>query len=104
MLAEDVMETWLTEEYVYKRPRSGDIRQGEIIKVDERGFVVDLGLKRDGFIPRTDVELLGKETSSSLEPGQVVKARVVRLCGRQSASLDVPGAVRKGLDESARFA
>jgi small subunit ribosomal protein S1 len=79
MLAEDVMETWLTEEYVYKRPRPGDIRQGEIIKVDERGFVVDLGLKRDGFIPRTDVELLGKETSSSLEPGQVVKARVVRL-------------------------
>lgn len=75
----DVMERWLTEEYVYERPRPGDIRQGEILKVDERGFVVDLGLKRDGFIPRTDVELLGEETSSSLEAGQVVKARVVRL-------------------------
>jgi small subunit ribosomal protein S1 len=69
----------LTEEYVYKRPRQGDIRQGEVLKVDERGFVVDLGLKRDGFIPRQDVELLGEETLSSLEPGQVVKARVVRL-------------------------
>jgi small subunit ribosomal protein S1 len=79
MLAEDVMERWLTEEYVYKPPRPGDIRQGEILKVNERGYVVDLGLKRDGFIPRTDVELLGEETSSSLEPGQVVKARVVRL-------------------------
>jgi small subunit ribosomal protein S1 len=79
MLAEDVMERWLTEEYVYKPPRPGDIRQGEIVKVNERGFVVDLGLKRDGFIPRTDVELLGEDTPSSLEPGQVVKARVVRL-------------------------
>ena len=79
MLAEDAMERWLTEEYVYKRPRPGDIRQGEILKVDDRGYVVDLGLKRDGFIPRTDVELLGEETSSSLKPGQEVKARVVRL-------------------------
>jgi small subunit ribosomal protein S1 len=79
MLAEDVMEKWLTEEYVYKRPRLGDIREGEILKVDARGFVVDLGLKRDGFIPRTDVELLGEEASSSLEAGQVVKARVVRM-------------------------
>jgi small subunit ribosomal protein S1 len=78
-LTKDMTESWLTEEYVYKRPRRGDIREGEILKVDERGFVVDLGLKRDGFIPRTDVELLGEETSYSLEPGQEVKARVVHL-------------------------
>jgi small subunit ribosomal protein S1 len=79
VLAQDVMERMLTEEYDYERPRRGDIRAGEILKVDERGIVLDLGLKRDGFIPRTDVELLGEETSSSLEPGQEIKARVVRL-------------------------
>jgi small subunit ribosomal protein S1 len=79
MLAQDVMERWLTEEYDYDRPRRGDIRAGEILKVDEQGIVVDLGLKRDGFIPRTDVEQLGEETSSSLQPGQEVKARVMRL-------------------------
>ena len=79
MLAQDMMETWLSEEYVYKRPRRGDIRGGEILQVNERGVVVDLGLKRDGFIPRTDVELLGEETMSSLEPGQEIKARVVHL-------------------------
>ena len=79
MLVQDVMERWLTEEYDYDRPRRGDVRAGEILKVDEHGIVVDLGLKRDGFIPRTDVERLGEETSSSLEPGQEVKARVVRL-------------------------
>ena len=58
MLTEDVVESWLTEEYVYKNPRRGDIRGGKILKIDERGVVVDLGLKRDGFIPRTDIELL----------------------------------------------
>ena len=79
MLAQDVLETWLTEEYDYERPRRGDIREGEILKVDEHGVTVDLGLKRDGFIPRTDIERLGEETSSSLEPGQEVKARVMRL-------------------------
>jgi len=79
MLAEDVVESWLTEEYVYKNPRRGDIRGGKILKIDERGVVVDLGLKRDGFIPRTDIELLGEETPASLEPGQEVKARVARL-------------------------
>ena len=79
MLAEDVMESWLTEEYIYERPRRGDIREGQILKVDERGVLVDLGLKRDGFIPRTDIDLLGEETSSSLEPGQEVEARVVHL-------------------------
>ncbi len=79
MLAESVVESWLTEEYVYERPRRGDIRGGKILKIDERGVVVDLGLKRDGFIPRTDVELLGEETSVSLEPGQEIKARVVHL-------------------------
>jgi small subunit ribosomal protein S1 len=78
MLAQDVMQRWLTEEYDYDRPRLGDVRSGEILKVDEQGIVVDLGLKRDGFIPRNDVERLGEETSSSLEPGQEVKARVVR--------------------------
>jgi small subunit ribosomal protein S1 len=75
----DVMERWLIEGYDYDRPRRGDIRGGEILKVDERGVVVDLGLKRDGFIPRYDVERLGEETLSSLEPGQEVRARIVRL-------------------------
>ncbi len=79
MLAQDVMEIWLTEEYDYKRPRRGQIRQGEILKVEESGVAVDLGLKRDGFIPRTDLELLDEEASSSLEPGQEVTARIVRL-------------------------
>jgi small subunit ribosomal protein S1 len=79
MSSQDVFQGWLTEEYDYERPRQGQIRQGEILKIEEHGITMDLGLKRDGFVPRADIELLDEETSSSLETGQVVKARIRRL-------------------------
>jgi small subunit ribosomal protein S1 len=79
MPSKDVFQGWLTEEYDYQRPRQGQIRQGEILKIEENGVTIDLGLKHDGFVPRSDVELLDEETSSSLEPGQVVRARIRRL-------------------------
>lgn len=58
---------------------SGTAPQGKILKVEEYGITVDLGLKRDGFVPRTDLERLGEEATSSLEPGQEVTACILRL-------------------------
>jgi small subunit ribosomal protein S1 len=75
----EVVERWLTKDHAYERPRRGQIRQGEILKVEGYGITVDLGLKRDGFVPRADLERLDKEATSSLEPGQKVTARIVRL-------------------------
>ena len=69
---------WLTESYDYERPRRRQIRQGVILRVEERGVFVDVGLKRDGFVPRTDVERLEKEAASRLEPGQEVAVCVVK--------------------------
>jgi small subunit ribosomal protein S1 len=68
---------WLTESYDYERPRRGQIRQGVIIELNERGATIDVGLKRDGFVSRADIERLGKEASSLLEPGTEVAARIV---------------------------
>lgn len=79
MSVKDVVERWLTKEHDYERPRRGQIRQGKIIKIEEYGITVDLDLKRDGFVPRTDLERLGEEATSSLEPGQEVTARILRL-------------------------
>jgi small subunit ribosomal protein S1 len=79
MSLNNVVHKWLTKEYDYERPRRGQVRQGEILKVEENGVTVDLGLKRDGFVPRADLERLGEEATSSLEPGQEVKARITRL-------------------------
>jgi small subunit ribosomal protein S1 len=82
MPVKDVLEGWLTEEYDYERPRWGQIRQGEILKIEEGGITLDLGLKRDGFVPRSDLERLGKEAASSLELGQEVAGRILRLEGQ----------------------
>jgi small subunit ribosomal protein S1 len=69
----------LTKEHDYERPRRGQIRQGKILKTEENGIIVDLGLKRDGFVPRTDFERVGEAETSCLEPGQEVTARIMRL-------------------------
>jgi small subunit ribosomal protein S1 len=78
MPVEYALEEWLTEAYDYEPPHRGQIRQGEILKIEEQGVTIDLGLKRDGFVPYRDLERLGEEASSQLELGQEVVARVVR--------------------------
>ncbi len=77
-MTEQTIRGWLTESYDYERPRRGQVREGVIIKVDERGIMVDVGLKRDGFVPDADVERLAQTTVAQLEPGREVEARIVR--------------------------
>ena len=70
-------ERWLTEAYDYEPPQRGQILQGRIVKIEERGIAVDVGGKRDGFIPKKDLSQLHEEVTNSLKPGQEVKARVL---------------------------
>ena len=78
MPAERSIEGWLTEPYDYQSPRRGQIRKGLILRLEERGAIVDVGLKRDGFVPQRDIERLGSEAASQLEPGREVVTRIVR--------------------------
>ena len=78
MSTEYAIEGWLTKPYDYQRPRRGQMRKGMILRLEERGAIVDVGLKRDGFVPQRDIERLGEEAASQLEPGQEVMARIVR--------------------------
>jgi small subunit ribosomal protein S1 len=68
----------LTEEHDYQRPVKGQIRTGVILRIEERGIIVDVGLKRDGIVSHQDAQRLGKEFKSQLEPGREVIARIVR--------------------------
>ncbi|UCC62235.1 MAG: S1 RNA-binding domain-containing protein [Anaerolineae bacterium] len=77
MPSEHSTEEWLTEPYDYQRPRRGQIRKGIILRLEEEGVIIDVGLKRDGFVPQQDVARLGKEAASQLEPGQEVTTRIV---------------------------
>jgi small subunit ribosomal protein S1 len=75
---EQIVEGWLTTAYDYHRPRRGELRSGEILKVEDHGVTVDVGLKRDGFVPRTDLDRLEEEATNELEPGQEIVTRVVK--------------------------
>ncbi len=77
-MTEQRIKGWLTESYDYERPSRGQVREGVIIKIDDRGIIVDVGLKRDGFVPDADIERLGQSMMSQLEPGQKIEARILR--------------------------
>ena len=44
--------------YDYDRPRRGQICNATVLFVDDAEVIVDLGCKRDGIVPRTDLERL----------------------------------------------
>ncbi|HEC21703.1 MAG TPA: S1 RNA-binding domain-containing protein [Chloroflexi bacterium] len=54
----------------------GDLLRGTILTIDKQGILVDVGLKRDGIVPRSDVEALGD--SFTCEVGQEVLVMVVK--------------------------
>ena len=76
------MDKLLQEGYDYKRPRRGDIRRGVVLSVGPEGAVLDLGLKRDGIVPATDLQRLGQDTAASIQVGDEVPAFILKPEGR----------------------
>jgi small subunit ribosomal protein S1 len=54
----------------------GDILTGTILAVDDYGVIVDVGLKRDGVVPRSDIEAMGD--AFQYKVGQCVSVMVIR--------------------------
>ncbi len=70
MTQEDVDFTTELEQYLeqhdYDMPKSGDIRTGVIVAKSPEGIIVDLGLKRDGIVPPSDLSQLTEEELDAL--------------------------------------
>src|SRR5258708_13343209 len=43
------------------RPQRGDVLSGRVVALDTQGMIVDLGLKRDGVVPRAELDKLQEE-------------------------------------------
>lgn len=43
------------------RPMRGDVLSGRVVALDAQGMIVDLGLKRDGVVPRAELDKLREE-------------------------------------------
>jgi small subunit ribosomal protein S1 len=74
----DDAHAMMSEEYAYAQPKRGEIRMGHVIAINPDGIVVDLGLKREGFIPQDDIRQVGDEALAALHVGDEVAVFVLR--------------------------
>ncbi len=57
----------LLDQHDYDLPQVGDIRPGIIVSVTTQGVIVDLGLKRDGLVPTSDLNKLEPDEREALK-------------------------------------
>jgi len=75
--------TLIESDYDYTRPRRGQVRQAVVLSVGDNDVIVDLGGKRDGIVPRRDLELLDDTYRNSLQAGDQVPVCILAVSGRQ---------------------
>lgn len=62
----------IENDYDYTRPRRGEVYEAVILTISEKDIIVDLGVKRDGVVPRKDLESLDDGYRASLQVGDHV--------------------------------
>ena len=60
----------------FAAPERGDLLQGTVIAQDSHGLIVDLGRKRDGVVPQSDLEKIPKE-DTKLKTGDLISVMVI---------------------------
>jgi small subunit ribosomal protein S1 len=72
------MWKFLRDEYDYKRPKRGDIRYAEVLRIDDDEIIVDIGGKTEGVVPKIDLERMGEHALSEIQVGDKVPVYVLR--------------------------
>ncbi len=55
--------------YDYQSPKTGQIIEGVLIRLDDEGALIDIGVKRDAIVPARDLVQLDKDLLAKLEVG-----------------------------------
>ncbi len=77
-LADDMDFAALLDASFVAEPERGDLITGTILAVDNHGLIVDVGaMKRDGIVPRKDIERMGLEPTA-FHVGDEVEVIVLR--------------------------
>ncbi len=66
----------LLDQHDYEEPKVGDIRRGVIVAITQQGVIIDLGLKRDGIVPSSDLSKLEPEERAALKVNDEVSVFV----------------------------
>lgn len=67
----------LLDQHDYELPQVGDIRTGYIISIDQQGIMVDLGVKRDGIVPQSDIQKLSDEERAALKVNDEIAVYII---------------------------
>jgi small subunit ribosomal protein S1 len=68
----------LLDQHDYDMPKPGDIRIGVVVANTPQGLIVDLGLKRDGIVPQSDIAKLEPEEREALKVNDEVPVYIVQ--------------------------
>jgi small subunit ribosomal protein S1 len=71
-LQQQQLAALIENDYDYTRPRRGEVYEAVILTISEKDIIVDLGVKRDGVVPRKDLESLDDAYRASLQVGDHV--------------------------------
>ena len=74
----ELFEKYIEEDLDFDLPGRGDLREGMIVEVRPSELLVNVGSKRDGVVPQSDLARLDQDYVKSLEVGQTVDVVVSR--------------------------
>ncbi len=94
-LQQQRFSTLIESDYDYVRPRRGQVRHAVVLSIGENDVIVDLGTKRDGIVPRRDLELLDETYRTGLHAGDRVPVCVLTTSGRHG---DLIVSLKQGLE------
>jgi small subunit ribosomal protein S1 len=72
------MDEYLTGAYDYQAPKHGDIRPGVVVEINDNGVIMDIGAKREGFVPAEDLTRLDEEIRATVQVGSTIPVFVIR--------------------------
>lgn len=75
-MMEDTNFEDILKNHDYELPQVGDIRKGIVVAVTQQGVIIDLGLKRDGMVPASDLAKLDEAERTSIEENQEISVYV----------------------------
>ena len=68
----ELFEQYLNEGIDLDMPGRGDLREGVIVEIRPSELLVNVGSKRDGVVPQSDLSRLDPDFVKSLHEGQTV--------------------------------
>jgi small subunit ribosomal protein S1 len=77
-LQQQQLAALIENDYDYTRPRRGEFHEAVILSITEKDVLVALGAKRDGIVPRKDLESLDAAYRASLQVGDRVPVVVLK--------------------------